>query len=133
MPQIDQFKQTVDPENTQIILKSLFLNQLFPIDESNSSNQQLTTPFNGKPFLIYHYNGLPRSNQNNRVRYASAQAVISDYGYGNDIPAHAAQPVPQGFHLSFVFICNFCVFQRNLSSNNRSVENEMANNRIAMG
>lgn len=99
IPDINQFKRIVDPDNTQIVLKSLFLNQLFPQDEFNSTNQQQLTTFNGKPFVIYHYNGLPRSNKDKKVVYASAQAVITDYGYGNDIPSTAVTPVQPGIHL----------------------------------
>ncbi len=97
IPTINQLKQRLDPDNTQIILKSLFLNELFPQDQYLKSNNHLTGPLNGKPFIIYHYNGLPRSNKDKKVRYASAQAVISDFGYGNDTPASAVAPVQPGF------------------------------------
>ena len=94
---INQLKQRMDPDNLQIITESAFLQELFPKDTyQNSTNNQLT-PLNGKPFTIYHYNGLPRSNKDKKVRYASAQAVISDYGYGNDTPVSAVAPVQPGF------------------------------------
>lgn len=128
IPPMNQLKQQIDPDNTQILLKSLFLNHFFPIDHSN---EQLNTPFNGKPFLIYHYNGLPRSNQEKKVRYASAQAQISDYGYGNDTPNSAVAPVQPGFLFFFLsenhrMIVSF--FQRNLFTNHRCLKNKMANN-----
>jgi hypothetical protein len=96
IPIISQLKQRLDPDNTQIILKSLFINELFPQDQYQKSNNHLSGPLNGKPFIIYHYNGLPRSNKDKKVRYASAQAVISDYGYGNDTPISAVAPVQPG-------------------------------------
>ena len=93
-----QYEQRMDPDNTQIILRSFFLNEFFPPNQINPNEQQqhFSTPLNGKPFILYHYNGLPRSNKENKVRYASAQAVISDYGYGNDIPSSAVTPVVPG-------------------------------------
>jgi hypothetical protein len=97
IPSISQLKQKMDPDNTQIILKSAFLKELFPEDQYQKSNNDLSGPLNGKPFIIYHYNGLPRSNKDKKVRYASAQAVISDYGYGNDTPISAVAPVQPGF------------------------------------
>jgi hypothetical protein len=81
IPTINQLKQRMDPDNLQIITESSFLQELFPHD---------------KPFVIYHYNGLPRSNKDKKVRYASAQGVISDYGYGNDTPVSAVAPVQPG-------------------------------------
>jgi hypothetical protein len=97
IPTISQLKQRMDPDNTLIILKPSFLKELFPEDEYQKSNNDLSGPLNGKPFLIYHYNGLPRSNKDKKVRYASAQALISDYGYGNDTPISAVAPVQPGF------------------------------------
>jgi hypothetical protein len=94
IPTISQLKQKLDPDNTQIILKSIFIKELFPEDQK--SNKEFSGPLNGKPFIIYHYNGLPRSNKNKKVRYASAQAIIEDYGYGNDTPISAVGPVIPG-------------------------------------
>jgi len=99
IPTTNQLKQKLDPDNTQIILKTSFIKELFPEDQYKKSNNQLSGPLNGKPFMIYHYNGLPRSNKDKKVRYASAQAVISDYGYGNDIPISAVAPVQPGSYL----------------------------------
>lgn len=90
---LKDYEERLDPDNTQIILKSLFLNHFFP---ENHSEQHFTTPLNGKPFILYHYNGLPRSNKDKKLRYASAQANISDFGYGNDIPSSAVTPVIPG-------------------------------------
>lgn len=115
IPTINQLKQKLDPDNTQIILKSLFLDELFPQDQYQKTNNHLSDPLNGKPFIIYHYNGLPRSNKDKKVRYASAQAIISDYGYGNDTPNSAVAPVQPGFYLLlffffFIIIINFSFF-----------------------
>ncbi|CAF4095051.1 unnamed protein product [Rotaria sordida] len=96
---LNQLKQRMDPDNLQIITESSFIKELFPQDKyQNSTNHQLE-PLNGKPFVIYHYNGLPRSNKDNKVRYASAEAIISDYGYGNDTPISAVAPVQPGSYL----------------------------------
>lgn len=116
-------EQRLDPDNTQIILKSLFLNHFYP---DNRSEQHFTTPLNGKPFLLYHYNGLPRSNKDKKLRYASAQATISDFGYGNEIPSSAVASVIPGIHL--LLLLSFPIFFfRYLFTNNRCLENEMGN------
>jgi hypothetical protein len=96
IPTINQLKQRMDPDNLQIITESSFLQELFPHDKYHNSNNEQFGPLNGKPFVIYHYNGLPRSNKDKKVRYASAQGVISDYGYGNDTPVSAVAPVQPG-------------------------------------
>ncbi|CAF3859558.1 unnamed protein product [Rotaria magnacalcarata] len=68
-------------------------------DGETPLKKALKRPLNGKPFIIYHYNGLPRSNKDKKVLYASAQANISDYGYGNDTPISAVAPVQPGSYL----------------------------------
>lgn len=88
----------MDPDNLQIITESSFIKELFPSDKYNHPENNLFGPLNGKPFVIYHYNGLPRSNKEKKVRYASAEATISDYGYGNDTPISAVAPVQPGFY-----------------------------------
>ncbi|UJR34320.1 hypothetical protein I4U23_021723 [Adineta vaga] len=99
IPSINQLKQRMDPDNLQIITESSFLQELFSQEKHlNSSNEQFG-PLNGKPFILYHYNGLPRSNKDKKVRYASCQAIISDFGYGNDTPASAVAPVQPGSYL----------------------------------
>ncbi len=103
IPTISQLKQRMDPDNLQIITESSFLQELFPQDKYQNSKNDQFGPLNGKPFVIYHYNGLPRSNKDKKVRYASAQAIISDYGYGNDTPVSAVAPVQPGFTFTFDF------------------------------
>ncbi|CAF1290291.1 unnamed protein product [Rotaria sp. Silwood1] len=98
-PTLSQLKQRMDPDNLQIITESSFIKELFPQDKYINSNNQTLTPLNGKPFVIYHYNGLSRSNKDKKVRYASAEAIISDYGYGNDTPISAVAPVQPGSYL----------------------------------
>lgn len=94
---LSQLKQRMDPDNLQIITESSFIQEFFSGESTFASvNQDQFGVLNGKPFVLYHYNGLPRSNPNRIVRYASAQAIISDYGYGNDTPASAAAPVQPG-------------------------------------
>jgi hypothetical protein len=101
---INQLKQRMDPDNLQIITESSFLQELFSQDKY--PNEEFG-PLNGKPFVLYHYNGLPRSNKENKVRYASAEAIISDYGYGNDTPNSAVAPVQPGN--KFIFFKNLFV------------------------
>jgi len=91
-PIIDELKRRMDPDGLQIITESAFIQEFFPRDQFVKTNL-------GKPFVICHYNGLPRSNQNKQVRYAIAEAIIDDYGYGNEIPASAVAPVVPGTHL----------------------------------
>ncbi|CAF1061000.1 unnamed protein product [Adineta ricciae] len=99
IPTISQLKQRMDPDNLQIITESSFLQELFSHETKFTSTNEQFGPLNGKPFVLYHYNGLPRSNKDKKVRYASAEAIISDYGYGNDIPTSAVAPVQPGSYL----------------------------------
>ncbi|CAF1444730.1 unnamed protein product [Adineta steineri] len=99
IPTINQLKQRMDPDSLQIITEQAFLDELFPQDKYQNSTNEQFSPLNGKPFVLYHYNGLPRSNKDKKVRYASAEATISDYGYGNDTPVSAVAPVQPGTYL----------------------------------
>ena len=135
IPPINQLKQRMDPDNLQIITESSFLQELFSQEKYKSSNNEQFGPLNGKPFVLYHYNGLPRSNKDKKVRYASAEGIISDYGYGNDTPISAVAPVQPGrtFSLTKIFLIIFLFIFRKLFTNNRCIKNKMANNRIKMG
>ncbi|CAF0828280.1 unnamed protein product [Didymodactylos carnosus] len=99
---ITNLKRKMDPDSLDIITEQAFIQELFP-DEQSSNNpkkQQLkNSPLSGKPFVIYHYNGLPRSNKSNIVHYVSGEAMIGDYGYGNETSPQAMQPVVPGSYL----------------------------------
>ena len=90
----------MDPDNLQIVTESSFIKELFPQEHYNSSDSEQLGPLNGKPFVLYHYNGLPRSNKDNKVRYVSSEANISDYGYSNVTSASPVAPA-QPSNLSF--------------------------------
>ena len=126
---IDELRERMDPEHMQIIMESSFLHEFFPEDLARRTNNEQLGPSNGQAFVLYHYNGLPRSNKDKRVRYASARAVISDYGYGNDIPSSAVQPVQAGEQHTSTQRADkqtniHCLF-RKLPADHGCLENEM--------
>lgn len=55
---MDCVKQQLDTENLGIITQAAFLNEFYP-----ESEQQIIPD----TFVVYHYNGLARSNQDNEV------------------------------------------------------------------
>lgn len=63
---VDIIKQKLDKENLGIILFGAFMEEFF-------SEQQPTDP---DTFTVYHYNGLPRSNPENKVVYHKGQVVL---------------------------------------------------------
>lgn len=56
----------MDSENLGIILLASFMDEFFP-------EEPQTCP---DTFVIYHYNGLRRSNVDNKVRYHKGQCVL---------------------------------------------------------
>jgi len=93
-------KRKMDPDGLEIITEMSFLNELFPGAQEQEEKQQTGTgPLSGKPFVLYHYNGLPRSNKSNQVKYICGEAIIGDFGYGNSTPASAMAPVAPGSYL----------------------------------
>jgi hypothetical protein len=131
IPTTSQLKQRMDPDNLQIITESSFFQELFPQENSTNTTNDQMGPLNGKPFVLYHYNGLPRSNKDKKVRYASVEAIISDYGYENDTPASAVAPVQPGyiyfidyfFSSKHFFLCFSFFVLRKLFTNNRCFKN----------
>ncbi|XP_076633566.1 ubiquitin carboxyl-terminal hydrolase MINDY-3 homolog [Colletes latitarsis] len=63
---VDIMRKKLDSENLGIILRSSFMDEFFP-EESR------TCP---DIFPLYHYNGLQRSNFENKVMYRKGQAVL---------------------------------------------------------
>lgn len=56
----------LDSENLGIILLAAFMEEFFPEEPRNCPDT----------FVLYHYNGLPRSNLHDQVRYHKGQAVL---------------------------------------------------------
>ncbi|XP_015116758.1 ubiquitin carboxyl-terminal hydrolase MINDY-3 homolog [Diachasma alloeum] len=63
---VDIMKKKLDNESLGIILLASFMDEFFP-------EEPRTCP---DTFTLYHYNGLPRSNPDNRVRYHTGDAVL---------------------------------------------------------
>lgn len=63
---VDIIKQKLDKENLGIILFNAFMEEFF-------SEQQPTDP---DTFTLYHYNGLSRSNPDNKIVYHKGQVVL---------------------------------------------------------
>lgn len=63
---VDIIRKKLDNENLGIILLNSFMDEFFP-------EEQCTCP---DTFVLYHYNGLPRSNPENKVKYHKGQAVL---------------------------------------------------------
>lgn len=59
-------KKKLDQHNDGIILFTSFMYEFFP-------EELRTYP---DTFVLYHYNGLPRSNPNNKVQYHRGQAIL---------------------------------------------------------
>lgn len=63
---VDIMTKRLDSENLGIILLASFMDEFFP-------EEPFTCP---DTFPLYHYNGLERSNAENRVSYTKGQAVL---------------------------------------------------------
>ncbi|XP_020281117.1 ubiquitin carboxyl-terminal hydrolase FAM188A homolog isoform X2 [Pseudomyrmex gracilis] len=63
---VDIIRKKLDNENLGIILLNSFMDEFFP-------EEQCTCP---DTFVLYHYNGLQRSNPDNKVKYHKGQAVL---------------------------------------------------------
>uniref|UniRef100_A0A6M2DD93 Ubiquitin carboxyl-terminal hydrolase MINDY n=1 Tax=Xenopsylla cheopis TaxID=163159 RepID=A0A6M2DD93_XENCH len=63
---VDIMRKKLDAENLGIILLNSFMDEFF-------AGEKRSTP---DCFTLYHYNGLPRSNANNKVTYQRGTAVL---------------------------------------------------------
>ncbi|XP_024937967.1 ubiquitin carboxyl-terminal hydrolase MINDY-3 homolog isoform X2 [Cephus cinctus] len=63
---VEIMKKKLDSETLGIILLAAFMDEFFP-------EEQRTCP---DTFPLFHYNGLPRSNPDNKVKYHRGQAVL---------------------------------------------------------
>lgn len=59
-------RKKLDSESLGIILLAGFMDEFFPDDPRTCPDT----------FILYHYNGLPRSNFENKVIYRRGQAVL---------------------------------------------------------
>ncbi|KAL0117833.1 hypothetical protein PUN28_008907 [Cardiocondyla obscurior] len=63
---VDIMRKKLDGENLGIILLASFMDEFFPEEPQMCPDM----------FVLYHYNGLQRSNPENRVKYHKGQAVL---------------------------------------------------------
>ncbi|EZA49363.1 ubiquitin carboxyl-terminal hydrolase MINDY-3 homolog [Ooceraea biroi] len=63
---VDIMRKKLDNENLGIILLASFMDEFFPEEPCMCPDT----------FVLYHYNGLQRSNPENRVKYHKGQAVL---------------------------------------------------------
>ncbi|KYN31382.1 hypothetical protein ALC56_14263 [Trachymyrmex septentrionalis] len=63
---VDIMRKRLDSENLGIILLASFMDEFFPEEPCMCPDM----------FVLYHYNGLQRSNPENRVKYHKGQAVL---------------------------------------------------------
>ncbi|XP_030382622.1 ubiquitin carboxyl-terminal hydrolase MINDY-3 homolog [Scaptodrosophila lebanonensis] len=56
----------LDPENLGIILLNAFMDEFFPLERRSTPDT----------FELMHYNGIPGSNENNKVRYYCGSAIL---------------------------------------------------------
>lgn len=59
-------RRKLDSDGTSIILLSDFMYEFFPEDKKSTPDS----------FQLFHYNGIPNSNENHKVRYSHGQAII---------------------------------------------------------
>lgn len=63
---VEIMRKKLDNENLGIILQTAFMDEFFPEESSTCPDT----------FVLYHYNGLVRSNPQNRIKYQKGQAVL---------------------------------------------------------
>nr|XP_016937253.1 ubiquitin carboxyl-terminal hydrolase MINDY-3 homolog [Drosophila suzukii] len=59
-------QKRLDPENLGIILLNAFMDEFFPLERRSTPDT----------FELMHYNGIPGSNESNRVRYYCGSAIL---------------------------------------------------------
>lgn len=62
---VDLMRKKLDPESLGIILLNDFMNEFFPTEKKSVPDT----------FDLLHYNGIPNSNSDNRVRYSKGHAI----------------------------------------------------------
>lgn len=63
---VEIMRKKLDADSTSIILLTDFMYEFFPEDKRSTPDT----------FEIFHYNGIPSSNENHSVRYNRGQAIL---------------------------------------------------------
>ncbi|KAM8719314.1 hypothetical protein ACLKA7_011947 [Drosophila subpalustris] len=63
---VSLMQKRLDPENLGIILLNAFMDEFFPLERRSTPDT----------FELMHYNGIPGSNDNNKVRYYCGSAIL---------------------------------------------------------
>ncbi|XP_034483692.1 ubiquitin carboxyl-terminal hydrolase MINDY-3 homolog isoform X2 [Drosophila innubila] len=63
---VSLMQKRLDPENLGIILLNAFMDEFFPLERRSTPDT----------FELMHYNGIPGSNDNNKVRYYLGSAIL---------------------------------------------------------
>lgn len=63
---VEIMRRKLDPDNTTIILLSDFMYEFFPEDKRSTPDT----------FDLFHYNGIPNSNLDHKVRYSHGKAIL---------------------------------------------------------
>jgi hypothetical protein len=63
---VEIMRKKLDADSTSIILLSDFMYEFFPEDKKSTPDT----------FELFHYNGIPNSNENHKVVYSHGQAII---------------------------------------------------------
>ena len=63
---VDLMRNKLDPDGTSIILLNDFMYEFFPDDKKSVPDT----------FDLYHYNGIPNSNYDNKVKYNKGTAIL---------------------------------------------------------
>lgn len=65
---VDIMISKLDEENLGIITQSSFMKEFYP-------GEKIESP---ESFILYHYNGIARSNHDNKVQYVEGKAILRD-------------------------------------------------------
>lgn len=63
---VEIMKRKLDPDSTSIVLLSDFMYEFFPDDKKSTPDT----------FDLFHYNGIPNSNENHKVNYKHGKAIL---------------------------------------------------------
>lgn len=63
---VEIMKKKLDPDGTSIVLLSDFMYEFFPDDKKSTPDT----------FDLFHYNGIPNSNEDHKVRYSQGKAIL---------------------------------------------------------
>lgn len=63
-------QKRLDPENLGIILLNAFMDEFFPLERRSTPDT----------FELLHYNGIPGSNENNKVGFSGLVLFVSQSG-----------------------------------------------------